>query len=224
MKQVARDSSKVKIPHGQIKVVSFDVEGTLTTADFSRAIWEEGLPLLYARKHGIELDRAKEIVFAEYGKVGDQRLEWYDINYWFGYFGLGSYEALIQRYRDKIQYYPEVVDVLSSLAVRYKLIVASRVPELFLGTLLKGISSYFVNVFSSTSHYRQAKTPDFYRFLCRSMDVKPEEVVHVGDSWQFDFLSPRQVGIHAFHIDRSGQNHESLVDLTRLKPYLLGEV
>ncbi|MEA3253651.1 MAG: hypothetical protein U9Q17_01740, partial [Chloroflexota bacterium] len=73
MKQAAHDSSKVKIPHGHIKVVSFDAEGTLTTTDFSRAIWEEGLPLLYARKHGIELDKAKEIVFAEYGEVGDQR-------------------------------------------------------------------------------------------------------------------------------------------------------
>lgn len=204
-----------------IKVISFDAEGTLMTPDFSHTVWHEAMPALYAQKNGIELDLARRIVAAEYDKISDQRLEWYDINYWFRHLGLGSPELVIQSCHNKLRYYPEVREVLSSLAIKYKLIIASGTPLELLDPLLEGISSYFIRVFSSISHYKQLKTPDFYLQVCQAMSVEPDELVHVGDNWQFDFLNSRQVGIHAFHVDRSGRNHESLVDLTHLKPYLL---
>jgi len=205
----------------QIKVISFDVEGTLATFDFSQTIWHEGIPALYAQKEGIELDQAKEIAAKEYDEVGDQRLEWYDINYWFRYFQLGSPQPMLESYQDRVRYYPEVTKVLSSLGRRYKLIVASGTPLELLNPLLKDIKSYFTQVFSSTSHYRQLKTPEFYLAMCNATGIEPGQVVHVGDSWQFDFLNSKQVGIHAFHLDRSGSNDASLHDLTQLEFLLL---
>ena len=92
----------------RIEVISFDAEGTLVTPDFSQAIWHETIPVLYARKNDLELARAREIVAGEYAKVGDQRLEWYDIEYWFGYFQLGSPEPAIKSCVAKVGYYPEV--------------------------------------------------------------------------------------------------------------------
>jgi len=53
---------------------------------------------------------------------------WYDIEYWFSYLGLGSSEPAIQSCLGQIAYYPEVTEVLSSLASEYKLIVASGTP------------------------------------------------------------------------------------------------
>jgi HAD superfamily hydrolase (TIGR01549 family) len=206
----------------QIKVISFDVEGTLATFDFSQTIWHEAIPALYARKEGIELDRAKEIAAKEYDKVGDQRLEWYDINYWFGYFQLGSPQPMLESYQDRVRYYPEVVKVLSSLSGRYRLIVASGTPLELLNPLLKDIRLHFTHIFSSISHYRQLKTPEFYLAMCNATGIEPGQVVHVGDSWQFDFLNSRQVGIHAFHLDRSGSNDASLRDLTQLEFLLAG--
>jgi len=204
----------------QIKIISLDAEGTLVTPDFSYNVWQEAIPALYAQRFEVELPQAKEIVTAEYDKIGDQRLEWYDIHYWFRCFQLDSPEPLIQSCRGKLRYYPEVIEVLSSLATQYELIVSSGTPEELLQPLLEGISSYFVRVFSSTSHYRQLKSPDFYLQVCRAMNVGPDELVHVGDNWQFDFLNSRKVGIRSFHLDRSGNNHESLTDLRQLKPYL----
>lgn len=205
----------------QIKVISLDAEGTLVTPDFSHAVWHEAIPALYAQRYEIELSQAKKVVTAEYDKIGDRRLEWYDIDYWLEYFDLGPSESLIRRCQNKLRYYPEVREVLSSLAVQYGLIVSSGTPEELLQPQLKGISSYFVRVFSSTSHYGQLKSPDFYLQVCRAMNVGPDELVHVGDNWQFDFLNSREVGIRAFHLDRSGNNRESLIDLKQLKPYLL---
>ena len=191
------------------------------TPDFSYTIWHEAIPLFYAQKRGIELAQARRIVAEEYDKVGDQRLEWYDIRYWFEYLGLGSPEPVIESCRNKVSYYPEVIGVLSSLNGKYKLIVASGTPLELLHYLLQDVKHYFARTFSSTSHYRQLKSPDFYLAICKAMNVEPRQVIHVGDNWQFDFLNAKQAGVHAFHLDRSGNNHESLADLTQLKSGLL---
>jgi FMN phosphatase YigB (HAD superfamily) len=205
----------------QIELISFDAEGTLVTPDFSQTIWHEAIPALYAQKKRIDLVQAKECIAEEYGRIGDQRLEWYDIQYWFSYLGLGSSKPVIQSCLNKVCYYPEVTEVLSSLASEYKLIVASGTPLELLHCLLRDIESYFARIFSSISHYGQVKSPDFYLRICEEMGVKPSQVIHVGDNWQFDLLNARQAGISAFYVDRSGRNHqESLSDLTQLKHIL----
>ena len=129
---------------------------------------------------------------------------------------------MIQSCLNRIRYYPEAIDVISSLASEYKLIVASGTPLELLHLLLQDMKPYFVRVFSSVSHYKELKSPDFYLRICAEMGVKPNQVIHVGDNWQFDFLNSRQAGINAFYIDRSGENHhESLSDLTQLKDLLV---
>lgn len=206
----------------EIQVISFDAEGTVVTPDFSQTIWHEAIPALFARKRGFDIAEAQRFVFEEYDKIGDQRLEWYDIKYWFSCLDLGSSEPVIRGCLGKIAYYPEVTQVLSSLANKYRLIIASGTPRELLHFLLQDIEPYFVRVFSSVSHYGQLKNPDFYLRICEEMGVRPSQVIHVGDSWQFDFMNSRQAGVNAFHLDRSGNNHgESLSDLTQLQQFLL---
>jgi len=206
----------------EIEVISFDAEGTVVTPDFSQAIWHEAIPAIYAQKKGFDLDQAKKCIYEEYNKIGDQRLEWYDIEYWFSCLDLGSPEPVIQSCLGKIAYYPEVTKVLSSLAGEYKLIVASGTPLELLHCLLRDIKPYFARIFSSVSHYRQLKSPDFYLKVCEEMGVEPSQIIHVGDNWQFDFLNARQAGMNALYLDRSGRNHqESLGDLTELKHLLI---
>ena len=205
----------------QIELVSFDAEGTLVTPDFSETIWHEAIPTLYAEKKGLDLAQAKKLITEEYNKIGVNRLEWYDIEYWFSCLGLGSSAPVIQSCLNKIARYPEVVEVLSSLAGEYNLIVSSGTPLELLHCLLRDIKPYFVRVFSSISHYGQVKNPDFYLRICEEMGVKPGQVIHVGDNWQFDFLNAQHAGLNAFHIDRSGENHQgSFSDLTQLRDLL----
>jgi len=209
----------------QIELISFDAEGTVVTPDFSEAIWHEAIPALYAQKKGLDIAQARRHIAEEYGRIGDQRLEWYDIEYWFSCLDLGSSEPVIRSCLDKIGHYPEVTEVLSSLASEYRLIVASGTPLKLLHCLLRDIKPYFVRIFSSVSHYRQLKSPDFYLSICEEMGVKPSQVIHVGDNWQFDFLNAQQAGVNAFYLDRSGRNHqESLSDLIQLKSLLIPSI
>ena len=202
-----------------VKVVSFDVEGTLVTPDFSYAVWFEAIPERYAEKNGTNLEQARKAVEEEYRKVGDQRLEWYDIRYWFEELGLGTPGPAMLKCENRVSYYPEVKEVLLSLGAKYQLVVASGSSRDFLHYLLKDIRPYFSGVYSSITDYKQLKTTEFYTRMCQEMRVKPEQVVHVGDNWQFDFESPGEIGIRAFHLDRDRRtnNEGSLSNLLELK-------
>ena len=205
----------------QIELISFDAEGTVVTPDFSQTVWHEAIPALYAKKRGVDFAQARRYIVEEYGKIGDQRLEWYDIEYWFRYLGLGSSETVIDSCLSKVAYYPEVTDVLSWLASKYTLIVASGTPLELLHLLLRDIEPYFARIFSSVSNYGQLKSPNFYLSICEEMGVEPGRVTHVGDNWQFDFLNAREAGINALYLDRSGKDcQEHLSDLTQLKNLL----
>ena len=219
-----RNAPKVWPVMDGIKVVSFDVEGTLVTPDFSYAIWFEAIPRHFADRKGTGFEEARRAVEEEYRKVGDQRLEWYDIQYWFDKLDLGIPDPVMEGCQSRVCYYPEVREVLSSLSGIYKLTVASGSAREFLRYLLRDIEPYFARVFSSVSDYRRLKTPEFYRKMCAVLGVEPTQVVHVGDNWQFDCVAPGEVGIHAFYLDRKrqGDHENSLASLTQLKAHLSG--
>ena len=55
-----------------------------------------------------------------------------------------------------------------------------------------GLDRYFGQIFSATSDFREVKkTPRFYQRVCEILKVRPEELVHVGDHYEFDYLVPR---------------------------------
>ncbi len=204
-----------------IKVVSFDAEGTLVTPDFSEAVWKRAIPALYAEKSGLEFEQARRSMISKYDEVGDQRIEWYNIRYWFDLLDLGDPEPVIEGCLDKANCYPEVNGVLSSLKGKYQMVVSSGTPIEFLDHLLRDINPFFSHIFSSTSHYQQVKCPEFYLAICQQLNVEPDEVVHIGDSYQFDFLTPQQIGINAFYLNRSGQaQNGALTNLSQLEVQL----
>jgi len=190
-----------------LEVVSFDMEGTLITPRFSELIWEYDIPRLYAEQHGLTLEEARRRVFEEYMEIGDERPEWYDIEYWFRRLSLpGDWRELLELRRETIEVYPEVRGVLERLSKRYRLIVTSNTIREFLEVQLEGLEGYFTYIFSAPSDFGEVKkTEDFYRRICGILEVKPSSMAHVGDHWKFDYLIPRSMGVEAYYLDRSGE-------------------
>jgi HAD superfamily hydrolase (TIGR01549 family) len=204
-----------------ITVVSFDVEGTLVTTDFSYAIWFEMIPQRYAERWGLSFEEATEKVRQTYDSVGDQHLEWYDVQYWFTRFDLGDADIAMEELQPRVHYFPDTKDVLKELQGRYTLSVASGSPRPFLKHLLRDIEHHFSAIYSSTTDFQQVKTADFWAGMCRDLGVDPGQVVHIGDHRQFDFLEPASIGIKAFHLDRDrkagdAESLKSLSELTHL--------
>lgn len=198
-----------------VSTVSFDMNGTITQGGFVDLVWHEGVPALFARHRGMPLDEARRIVHQEYDKVGEQRTDWYDIRYWFRRFQLGEgWTGLLMSYRDQVAPYPEAAEVLQRLSRRYRLVVTSNASRDFMDIELAaaGLDRYFTDLFSCTSDFGEVKkTPEVYARVCRALSVSPGEMAHVGDHELFDFAAPSQLGIRAFHLDRTAASDGAFV-------------
>jgi HAD superfamily hydrolase (TIGR01549 family) len=192
-----------------VKVISFDMDGTLIDAEFTDWVWKHGIPTLYAAKKGLSFEAAKSLVEGEYDKVGEGAVEWYDIKYWLDFFQLREdWRSLLDRYVDKISVYPDANPLLKRLGERFPLVLTSNAGREFIEVELgaTGLGVYFEHIFSATSDFAKVKkTAGIYQEICRILGVHPHEIVHVGDHYECDYLVPQSVGIQAFYLDRSGQ-------------------
>ncbi|MBU7011160.1 MAG: HAD family hydrolase [Theionarchaea archaeon] len=189
-----------------IKILSFDLCGTLVDCSFADYVWKEGVPHLYAEKQGIPFEDAKRRVTAEYDKVGGDDIRYFELEYWFRYLNLdGTPHDLVHAYKEMIAVYEEVPEVLERLSKKYTLIVASLAHRDLLPLALSDIQSYFDHVFSATSDFSYVrKHQKFYSDILGLLSVNPSDVVHVGDDYIYDCEVPRDVGIHAFFLERTG--------------------
>jgi len=148
--------------------------------------------------------------------VGKDRVEWYDIHYWIRRFGLNvKAEELLRSFEHKIRPYPEVPKVLDRLRQRgFRLIVVTNAGREFAELELEkaNIKKYFNRVFSSTSDFVVVKkTVKLYQTVCKMLEASPQEIVHIGDDWKFDFHVPNMLGILAFYLDRTGKQQGEFV-------------
>ena len=191
------------------KLISFDLDSTLVDPAYTTYVWEIGIPQLYAEKYHVSLPEAILLVKAEYERIGDARLEWYDIRYWFKFFELPTrWEDLIAEHCDKIRPFPEVKEVLQELVEHYDLMVLSNAAREFVEVEIEeaDLGRYFVRVFSVTSDFGQVKkTPQCYEQVLDIIGAKPSEVIHVGDHYEFDYIVPKSLGIEAYYLDRDGK-------------------
>jgi putative hydrolase of the HAD superfamily len=197
-----------------IRVVSFDMEGTLVDHAYSKQIWEGDIPALYAEAHGLPLEEARKCVLAEYAEVGEGQPEWYDVGYWWKRLGLPHYwRDLPKRRKGECNVYPDVSGALARLGKRYPLIVSSNTIREFLKIQLECIDYPFSRIFSAPTDFRSVKkAPDFYQRVCDILEIEPTELAHVGDHVEFDYRAPKQLGVEAYHLDRSGElNGEDVV-------------
>lgn len=193
----------------EFRVLSFDLEGTLVDLEFSRLVWEKGVPALYAEERHLSPEEALRRVMEEYAEVGPERVEWYDLRYWFRRFGFKrDWWELLERYRGHIRTYPEVEGVLQRLSAEYDLIIVSNTCRDFLDLQIRGLRSYFTRIFSAPTDFGMLKSPELFTKICRKLGLRPQEMVHIGDVRRFDFEAPRAVGITAFLLDRSGKGDD----------------
>ena len=197
------------------KIISFDMDGTLVDPEYTDWVWLHGIPTLYAEKGGLSFEEAKHFVVEEYLKVGEGGIEWYDIKYWFKFFKLEqSWKDLMERYVDKIDIFPDINPLLDRLRGKFPLVLTSNAGREFIDVEMEatGLRKYFDRIFSATSDFGEVKkTMGFYQRICQILGARPQEIVHVGDHYEFDYLVPRSLGIHAFYLDRSGERKGDFV-------------
>lgn len=207
------------IKDSSIKVISFDLDGTLTTKEFDEYIWETAIPTLYAEQHGISFGEAHKKVWDEYRTIPKNSLTWTDVKYWFDRFNFKKgWREVFDENKDRIRLYPDVKEVLNELKGKYKLIVITRSPHEFFEIKLStaGLDGYFDRVFSTADFARGVKGGGVFKRVCKLLDIEPGEMLHVGDDPDFDVRMPATAGVTAVLIDRKGKTDAKKKIISRL--------
>jgi putative hydrolase of the HAD superfamily len=110
--------------------------------------------------------------------------------------------------------YPEVPGVLEQLRSRFQLAVISN----FDGRLRfilehLGISTFFAHIFISSEIGADKPDPEIFRRALKLIDLKPNEVLHVGDDPERDWEAASTAGLSVVRLNRP---KNSLRDLHRI--------
>lgn len=203
-----------------VKVISFDLDGTLTTEEFDEYIWETAIPALYAEKHQIPFEEAHRRVWDEYRTIPKDSLTWTDVKYWFGRFGFGKgWQEVFEENKSRIGTYPDVEETLAELKRKYKIILITRAQREFIDIKLSatGLGRFFDHIFSTTDFARGVKGGSIFKRVCKILGIRPNEMLHIGDDPDFDVRMPATAGISAILIDRAGKTDVKSRRISSLK-------
>jgi len=187
-----------------LKIISFDVDGTLVDPEYNDLIWFNEIPQLLAKKNKISFEKAKKIALHEYNNLGEHNLDWYNIEYWISYFNFDvSRIKILEKYESQIKIFSDVIPALEELKNNYVIIAITAMPREFLTPKIKKLDKYFKYTFSAISDFKQLKNSDLYLKISQILKENPKEIVHIGDSWNSDYLAARKAGLNALYLDRS---------------------
>jgi len=195
-----------------LKIISFDVDGTLVDLDYNDLIWFKEIPGLVAKKKKISFEKSLKYVYGEYTKLGEHNLNWYDINYWITHFRLtASPEKILEKYESQVKIFPEVIPLLEELNKNFMLIVITAMPREFLIPKMKKLEKYFKFAFSALSDFKELKNSEIYSKISKTLKVIPEQILHIGDHWEFDYLAAQKAGMKVVYLDRSNTKEGKFV-------------
>jgi putative hydrolase of the HAD superfamily len=113
--------------------------------------------------------------------------------------------------------YPEVPGILQQLQSRFQLAVISN----FDGRLRfilehLGISKFLARIFISSEIGTDKPDPEIFRRALKLVDLKPDEVLHVGDDPERDWETASTAGLSIFRLDRPTNSLRDLVTALKL--------
>ena len=197
-----------------MNVISFDLDGTLVKMDFVDAVWLEEIPREYAKRNGMSFEEAKRYIEEEYLKIGPEAIEWYDINYWLNKFNLKmDYKEIFKKCRNKLEVYDDALKALEMMKERNLIIISNAAIEFIEFEMNElGLKKYFSHVFSAVSHFNKTKKDsDVYRKVCKKIGIECDDLIHVGDNYEFDYIAAKNAGARAYYLDRHENENGSHV-------------
>ena len=109
--------------------------------------------------------------------------------------------------------YPEVTNVLEQLHPRFQLGVVSNFDGRLRFILQHiGISKFFTHIFVSSEIGADKPDPEIFRRALKLIDLKPNEVLHVGDDPQRDWEGASTAGLSIFRLDRPKNSLRDLLN------------
>lgn len=194
----------------QIKAITFDLDGTLAHGALDSEKYEKEL-IDYLKEIGYSggratLNKSRQAMLEKMKKSQARNIELrFDLLYSYLLFDLGlaitqerleHIEGLYNRFF-KIDVIPDVKKTLADLSGRYKLaIVANAITNVSQIALQKlDLAKYFDCIVLSRDLGVRKPDLEIFVYALRSMGVKGNETIHVGDSLQDDIQGGKNAGM-----------------------------
>jgi len=182
-------------PWDEITWVLLDMDGTLLDKHFDDYFWESLVPQEFARRRGLPLALAQDLVFARY-KQEEGTLNWTDIDFWSRELDL-DIPALKESIRHLIEVHPDAEDFLQFLRQQGKkvaLVTNAHYKTLSLKMNHTGLLEYFDEVVSSFDLGTPKEDVHFWEILEARLGFAPRHTLLVDDNAEA-LAAARQFGI-----------------------------
>jgi putative hydrolase of the HAD superfamily len=163
--------------------VLLDMDGTLLDKHFDDYFWETLVPQEYAKRQGLPLAAARDLVFASY-KRQEGTLNWTDIDFWSRELNL-DIPALKEGIRHLIEVHPDAEEFLRFLRQKGKriaLVTNAHYKTLSLKMNHTGLLGYFDAVVSSFDLGAPKEEARFWEALRGQLNFDPGRTLLVDDN------------------------------------------
>jgi HAD superfamily hydrolase (TIGR01509 family) len=170
-------------PWDNITWVLLDMDGTLLDKHFDDYFWETLVPEEYARRQGMELALARDLVFARYQRE-EGTLNWTDIDFWSRELEL-DIPALKEGIRHLIEVHPDAEDFLKFLRLKGKLVALvtnAHYKTVSLKLNHTGLTGYFNEVVSSFDLGAPKEEVRFWEMLQAHLQFDGQHTLLVDDN------------------------------------------
>lgn len=187
-----------------IKYISLDLQGTLSDSKFSDNFWLEILPQKYSEHFNISIDESKKILKEKFKEYGVYNILYYDDKYWSEYLGFDTNEELsLSGITPELN--KDLFDFINTLDLPK--IIISTTTDLFINAELDDKVKIFDKIYSCVDYFKiGGKTEDVYKTICNELNIKPSEMIHIGDNKIMDIENAKKAGVNAILFDNNTEN------------------
>jgi 2-haloacid dehalogenase/putative hydrolase of the HAD superfamily len=115
---------------------------------------------------------------------------------------------------EDITLFEEVPKVLNEIKSKgYSQIIISNIDNDFLYHRLSKfqIKDYFDHIFTSENLKSYKPNPIIFNKVLKLLKLKPNEIIHIGDSQKADVLGAKNLGMYAIYVNRKNRNLENSI-------------
>ncbi|MCX7994179.1 MAG: HAD family hydrolase [candidate division WOR-3 bacterium] len=190
-----------------VKIIIFDLDGTLYNSTEVYQKFAEAAYYTYARIKNTDIEQAKDIIEKRREEMRNEKgfavpytlallsfgisiEEWHKEN--INYFNAGDYLKRDEGLRS----------ILVRLKEKYKLAVFTNNNRIQTERILEalGIKELFDYIFTYENFKRIKPDPEVFKQIIRALNFKPEECMMVGDRYYVDLLPAKEQGMEIFEV------------------------
>ncbi|MDO8492491.1 MAG: HAD family hydrolase [bacterium] len=200
------------------KVISFDLQGTLSDDAFSDEFWLEFLPKLYSESRKVSLAEAKEALKNKFKEYGRYDYRYYSVRYWIKELDLKlKFDEIRRQINTKPFLFADTLEIIEELYGKVKLIIISSTTNEFIEAELGDKRKYFDHIYSSLDSFGIAGKPkELYLKIVEILGIKPSEMIHIGNSEESDIRNAKEAGLHTFFLDEKESRERLTAKLKKI--------